>query len=214
MNITPSENTITVVGLGYVGLPTALAFHEAGFLVNGVDISDSVLSKIKSGEMPFSDDSLEITIPVDSVRWNATGDFQTTIPNSDFVLITVPTPVTGDNEPDLSHVISASRSVLENLDRNSHTILTIESTVYPGVTRKVIHDICTELSIPIDEIATVAYSPERVSPGDPKRTVDRVARIVGCDDPEMGRLLQRSTRSRPLRIVHMSAKLRLQKPQS
>ena len=168
MNITPSENTITVVGLGYVGLPTALAFHEAGFLVNGVDISDSVLSKIKSGEMPFSDDSLEITIPVDSVRWNATGDFQTTIPNSDFVLITVPTPVTGDNEPDLSHVISASRSVLENLDRNSHTILTIESTVYPGVTRKVIHDICTELSIPIDEIATVAYSPERVSPEDPK----------------------------------------------
>ena len=75
MNITPSENTITVVGLGYVGLPTALAFHEAGFLVNGVDISDSVLSKIKSGEMPFSDDSLEITIPVDSVRWNATGRF-------------------------------------------------------------------------------------------------------------------------------------------
>ena len=96
---------------------------------------------------------------------------------------------------------------MENLDRNSHTILTIESTVYPGVTRKVIHDICTELSIPIDEIATVAYSPERVSPGDPKRTVDRVARIVGCDDPKWGDYWQRSTRSRPLRIFTYVGKI-------
>ena len=189
MKITPSEVSITVVGLGYVGLPTALSFHNAGFTVKGVDISDSVVSKINSGEMPFNDDSLEITIPVGSTNWEVSTDFETTIPDSDFVMITVPTPVTRDNEPDLRHVISACRSVLENLDRNSHTILTLESTVFPGVTRKVIGDISEELSIPINEIATIAYSPERVSPGDPLRTVDRVARIIGCDDPRAGKLL-------------------------
>ena len=189
MKITPSEISITVVGLGYVGLPTALAFHKAGFSVNGVDISESVVSKINSGEMPFSDDSLEISIPVDSNRWKVTTNFESVIRNSDFVLITVPTPVTDDNEPDLRYVISASRSVLENLDRNSHTILTLESTVFPGVTRRVIGEICDELSISLDEIATIAYSPERVSPGDPLRAVDKVARIIGCDDPEIGELL-------------------------
>ena len=170
-----------------------LSFHNAGFTVKGVDISESVVSKINSGEMPFNDDSLEISIPVGSKNWEVSTDFETTIPDSDFVMITVPTPVTRDNEPDLRHVISASRSVLENLDRNSHTILTLESTVFPGVTRKVIGDISEELSISINEIATIAYSPERVSPGDPLRTVDRVARIIGCDDPKAGKLLAEHT---------------------
>jgi nucleotide sugar dehydrogenase len=189
VKITPSEISITVVGLGYVGLPTALAFHKAGFSVSGVDISDSVVSKINSGAIPFFDESLEEKIPIESDRWKVTTDYGMVIPDSDIVLITVPTPVTKNNEPNLEYVYSACRSVLENLNVNRDIIITLESTVFPGVTRSVFAEVCEDLSIEMENPITLAYSPERVSPGDPLRTVDKVARIIGCDDQKTGEFL-------------------------
>ena len=189
MSVTPSEVCISVVGLGYVGLPTALAFHSAGFRVFGIDISEKVVSKINSGESPLHDESSEISIPVNSDRWSVSMDFSEAIPVSDIVLITVPTPVDDSNNPDLSYVISASREVIESIDTKSRTIVTLESTVFPGVTRRVLGGICEDLGIKIGEQVFLAYSPERVSPGDPSRTIDSVARIVGCDYPEIGNFL-------------------------
>ena len=189
MKTNPEEMTISVVGLGYVGLPTALALHKAGFEVYGVDISENVIETLKSGGSPFVDESSELFIPVDSESWNVTSDFGEAIPKSDIVLITVPTPVTESNEPDLSFVISASRSILQSVNTNSRTIVTLESTVYPGVTRKELGAICDELGLTQNEEVFLAYSPERVSPGESNRTVDSVARIVGCDSREVGELL-------------------------
>ena len=189
MKTKPEELTISVVGLGYVGLPTALALHKAGFEVYGVDISEDVIETLKGGGSPFVDESSELIIPVDSESWNVTCDFGEAIPKSDIVLITVPTPVTESNEPDLSFVISASRSILQSVNTNSRTIVTLESTVYPGVTRKELGAICEELGLTQNEEVFLAYSPERVSPGESNRTVDSVARIVGCDSREVGELL-------------------------
>ena len=189
MNIVPGNVEVSVVGLGYVGLPTALSFHEAGFVVNGIDISEEVVSSIKSGNIPFTDGGANLSIPSNSNRWSVTSEFEKPIFNSDIVMITVPTPVNKSKEPDLSYVISASRSVLDSLDRDSTTIITLESTVFPGVTRRELGNICNELSLSLGEQVVLAYSPERVSPGDPLRTVDRVARIVGCDDPVTGEYL-------------------------
>ncbi len=75
MDVTPSEICISVVGLGYVGLPTALAFHDAGFRVFGIDISAEVVEQINSGVDPLSDESSENLIPVDSERWAVSTDF-------------------------------------------------------------------------------------------------------------------------------------------
>ena len=75
MVIQPAETVVTIVGLGYVGLPTALSFHEAGFSVRGVDVSDSVISSLKSGKAPFKDEGLEISIPVNSDRWEVGNEF-------------------------------------------------------------------------------------------------------------------------------------------
>lgn len=186
MVIQPAETVVTIVGLGYVGLPTALSFHEAGFSVRGVDVSDSVISSLKSGKAPFKDEGLEISIPVNSDRWEVGNEFHPLVQDSDVVLITVPTPVDETKTPDLSHVRSASRSVLENINPDSHTIVALESTVFPGVTREVMDELCEDLALSQGENVTIAYSPERVSPGDPLRSVGGVARIVGCDDSDVG----------------------------
>ena len=189
MAIQPSETTVTIVGLGYVGLPTALSFHEAGFSVRGIDVSDSVISSLNSGKSHFKDDSIDFSIPVNSDRWEVGSEFQSLVPDSDVVLITVPTPVYESKNPDLSFVRSASRSVLENINPDSHSIVALESTVFPGVTREVMNELCEDLNLSQGENITIAYSPERVSPGDPLRSVAGVARIVGCDDREVGLFL-------------------------
>ena len=116
---------ICVVGLGYVGLPTAVAFHGAGFDVTGVDVSEKTISKLKKGQNPLIDGSSDLEIPVESSKWKVTTDFSTAIPNSDVILITVPTPVNEDNSPDLSFVKAASKSVLSNLDRNKNSIIVL-----------------------------------------------------------------------------------------
>ncbi len=180
---------ICVVGLGYVGLPTAVAFHGAGFDVTGLDVSEKTISKLKKGQNPLIDGSSDLEIPVESSKWKVTTDFSTAIPNSDVILITVPTPVNEDNSPDLSYVKSASKSVLSNLDRNKNSIIVLESTVYPGVTREILGGICDDLGIIQGTQATLAYCPERVNPGDALRGIESVAQIVGCDDKELGEAL-------------------------
>ena len=158
MIIVPSEISITVIGLGYVGLPTALSMHKAGFNVTGIDISSKVVSQISSGVMPFIDDSSNLEIPINSDSWTVTSDYRSVIPSSDIVLITVPTPVTKNNEPNLEYVKSAFRSVIENLDPSKQTIVTLESTVYPGVTRSVYSETCEELGFDNLEHVAIAYS--------------------------------------------------------
>ena len=184
-----SGKRICVVGLGYVGLPTAVAFHEAGFDVVGVDVSEATISKIEGGENPLIDGSSELKIPLNSKTWMVTTDFGRAIPDSDVILITVPTPVNEDNSPDLSYVRSASSSVLKNIDKNKNTIVVLESTVYPGVTREILGGICDDLEIKQGIEATLAYCPERVNPGDAARGIESVAQIVGCDNKEIGEYL-------------------------
>ncbi len=182
------DETICVVGLGYVGLPTAIAFYSAGFRVIGVDVSERVVQGLNNGESPLIDSSTEMTIPMGSDKWFVTRDFQKAVPESDVVLITVPTPVNSDNSPDLSYVKSAARSVLENLDRSKSTAVVLESTVYPGVTREILGGEAEKLGLS-DNVVTLAYCPERVNPGDFERGIESVAQIVGCDDSERGEYL-------------------------
>jgi nucleotide sugar dehydrogenase len=179
--------TIGVIGLGYVGLPTAIGFHDAGFNVWGVDVSQRSVELILQGKNPTGDPDVDDIIPQPGTEnWNITMDAAEAVPHCDVILVTVPTPITHDLKPDLSYVESAGRSVFESIPKGSKTIVVLESTVYPGVTRETWLPIIQELGLVIGEDVEIAYCPERFNPGDPAHGVRQVARVIGCSNPKVG----------------------------
>ena len=177
---------IGVVGLGYVGLPTAIAFHSAGFHVSGVDVSSRVIDMLEDGLSPLIDQTEILKIPEKSERWSVGLDYSL-LRDCEVILITVPTPVTADKKPDLSYVESAGFSVLSGIPRGHNRIVVLESTVY-GVTKKLLGDICSDLDLVAGMDVTLAYCPERIDPGT-DMGVSNIARVVGCDDPSVGLML-------------------------
>ena len=181
------EITVGVIGLGYVGLPTAIGFHDAGFTVWGVDILPRTVDMIIRGENPTGDPDVDSIIPQPGTeRWHITTSATEAIPNCDVVLVTVPTPITNDLKPDLSFVEAAGRDVFNSIKRGSRTIVVLESTVYPGVTNHTWLPIINELELNIGTDVEIAYCPERFNPGDPAHGVRNVARVIGCSNPEVG----------------------------
>ena len=131
--INDRDLTIGIIGLGYVGLPTAISFHDAGFSVLGIDISESLLESIRGGKSTISDEA-GLRIPT-SQRWKITSNFQKSIPECDIAIVCVPTPVNDNLEPNLESVISAFKSVINSKNEDEELIIILESTVNPGATR-------------------------------------------------------------------------------
>lgn len=179
--------TVGIIGLGYVGLPTAIGFHDAGFTVWGVDISQRTVDMVKRGENPTGDPDVDDIIPAPGAEnWHITTSTAEAVPHCDVVLVTVPTPVTDDLKPDLTYVASAGRAVFESIPKGSNTIVVLESTVYPGVTAQTWLPIIDELGLEIGKDLEIAYCPERFNPGDPAHGVRQVARVIGCSNQEVG----------------------------
>ena len=182
--------SVAIIGLGYVGLPTAIGFHDAGFNVWGVDVSERSVKMILRGENPTGDPDVDDIVPQPgSERWNITMSTAEAVPQCDVVLVTVPTPITQDLKPDLSYVAAAGRAVFEAIPKGSNTIVVLESTVYPGVTTETWLPIIEELGLIIGEDVEIAYCPERFNPGDPAHGVRQVARVIGCSNPGVGEKL-------------------------
>ncbi|MDP7001573.1 MAG: hypothetical protein QGH90_06685, partial [Candidatus Poseidoniaceae archaeon] len=185
--IASSELSVAIIGLGYVGLPTAIGFLDAGFKVWGVDISERTIECLTRGENPTGDPDLDDIIPdIANPNWNITTDTAQAVSQSHVVLVTVPTPVTHDLKPDLSYVVNAGRAVFESIERGSNTIVVLESTVYPGVTAETWLPLIEELGLEVGIDVTIAYCPERFNPGDAARGVRQVARVIGCADEAVG----------------------------
>ncbi len=184
------EFTVGVIGLGYVGLPTAIGFHEAGFNVWGVDVSERTVNMVKAGQNPTGDPDVDDIVPVPGIeRWHITTSTSEAVPHCDVVLVTVPTPVTHDLKPDLSYVEAAGRAVFEAIPPGANTIVVLESTVYPGVTSQTWMPIIDDLGLVIGKDVEIAYCPERFNPGDPAHGVRSVARVIGCSNPNVGEAL-------------------------
>ncbi|MEC7280322.1 MAG: NAD(P)-binding domain-containing protein, partial [Candidatus Thermoplasmatota archaeon] len=185
-----ASTTVGVIGLGYVGLPTAIGFLDAGFEVWGVDISERTVATVREGRNPTGDPDVDDLVPAPGTpRWHVTTSTAEAVPHCDVVLVTVPTPVTDDLQPDLSYVASAGRAVFEALPGGTNTIVVLESTVYPGVTAETWLPLLDELGLQQGVDVTIAYCPERFNPGDPAHGVRSVARVIGCADPEVGEAL-------------------------
>ncbi len=181
------DQTIGIIGLGYVGLPTAIGFHDAGFTVWGVDVSKRTVDMVLQGKNPTGDPDVDDIVPQPGTeRWHITTSAADAVPHCDVILVTVPTPITHDLKPDLSYVEGAGRDVFQAIKKGSNTIVVLESTVYPGVTAQTWHPIIEELGLVIGEDVEIAYCPERFNPGDSAHGVRQVARVIGCSNPEVG----------------------------
>ncbi|MBD3319927.1 MAG: nucleotide sugar dehydrogenase [Chitinivibrionales bacterium] len=175
--------SITVVGLGYVGLPLAVELAKY-FQVTGLDINTRRVKILQGGDDPNGEvDSSDLRQSSLSVSANPQ-----TIKKADIVIIAVPTPIDDHKTPDLAPVISASQTVGKNLKKGA--VVVYESTVYPGVTE----DIC----VPVLEKSSgmkwkkgffVGYSPERINPGDKVHTFSTITKVVAGDTKETLSLL-------------------------
>lgn len=173
-----SNTTIAVVGLGYVGLPLALAFAEH-FPTIGFDINEAKLALYRKGVDPTREAGDEA---VAATTLEFTGDPRR-LEAASFIIVAVPTPVSEDRMPDLTPVRSASRIVGQHLCPG--TIVCYESTVYPGVTEEICGPILEQESgLKAGKDFHLAYSPERINPGDKVHRLQNIRKIVSGDTPE------------------------------
>lgn len=175
---------VCIIGLGYVGLPTAVIFAEKGFPVIGCEKRESFVKAINSGKNPLEDLDLNERIRklVKSKRFTATTNTKRGVKDSDIVLVAVPTPTKEGFEPDLQYIISAGEDIAEVLRKGQLIIL--ESTVYPGVTEDVLKPILEKSGLKSGKDFGLVFCPERYNPGDSKHTIDKVVRILGGIDRE------------------------------
>jgi UDP-N-acetyl-D-glucosamine dehydrogenase len=172
---------IAVIGAGYVGLPLAQTFAAAGQKVVIVDVVQDVVDSVNRGESHIKDVTSEELRPhVESGAIEATTDFGA-VRDAAAILIAVPTPLSRQREPDLSYVESAARSVAPHL-REGHVVV-LESTTYPGTTREVVQPILEkESGLQAGDGFHLAFSPERVDPGNEKWSTKTTPKIVGGVD--------------------------------
>jgi len=173
---------VGIVGLGYVGLPLAMEFAEAGFHVIGYDISERVVADLMAGKSHIQDVEPEVVARhVKAGRFEATTD-EAALARTDAVSIAVPTPLSKTRDPDMSFVNAATETVA----RNSHPgmVIILESTTYPGTTREVLLPRLEQEGLRVGEDVFLAFSPERVDPGNPTWHTKNTPKVVGGVTPE------------------------------
>ncbi|MEA2026320.1 MAG: nucleotide sugar dehydrogenase [Chloroflexota bacterium] len=171
------DTTVGIIGLGYVGLPLATAFAEAGLHVIGYDLAADKVASINVGDSYIEDvPSDELGLLVRSGALEATTD-PTRLADCGAQLICVPTPLGEYREPDLGYVISAAETALANLAPGALVVL--ESTTWPGTTREVLAPMFEAAGHTIGEDAYLAFSPERVDPGNTTWGIRETPKVVG-----------------------------------
>jgi UDP-N-acetyl-D-glucosamine dehydrogenase len=168
---------IGVVGLGYVGLPLALEFAKAGFKVIGYDVSERVVKALMSGKSHIQDvPSAELERLVKAGKFEATTD-ESRMKEMDAVSIAVPTPLAKTRDPDMGFVLAAADAIGRNC--RPGIVVVLESTTYPGTTRELMQPKLEAAGLTVGEDCFLAFSPERVDPGNPIWNTKNTPKIVG-----------------------------------
>src|SRR5213594_1153247 len=168
---------IGIVGLGYVGLPLAMEFARAGFRVLGFDVSPSVVEDMNAGCSHVRDvPSAQVAQFLKAGKFGATADLAR-LGEPDVVSICVPTPLSKTKDPDVSYVLAATNSVKRTLRRGQLVVL--ESTTYPGTTRELMLPALAGSGLKVGEDFFLAFSPERVDPGNPTWSTRNTPKVVG-----------------------------------
>ncbi|MBL8165224.1 MAG: nucleotide sugar dehydrogenase, partial [Anaerolineae bacterium] len=175
------EAVVSIVGLGYVGLPLAVEFAEAGFAVIGLDIAADKVESLNRGESYIMDIPSERLKPlVTSGKFRATTDYAD-LRDADTVSICVPTPLTKTKDPDMSYVVDSVEAIAEVCHEGMLVVL--ESTTYPGTTEELIAPKLAHNGFKVGEDVFVAFSPERIDPSNPQFGVRNTPKVVGGITP-------------------------------
>lgn len=176
-----------VIGLGYVGLPLAVELAEAGYHVVGFDVSERVVATINGGTSHVKDvPSSQLGPLVQAGRIEATTDMSR-LGECDAISICVPTPLSKTKDPDVSYVVAAANSVVATLRVGQAVIL--ESTTYPGTTRELLAPRFEQKGLVVGRDVFLAFSPERVDPGNPTWHTRNTPKVLGTMTPECARVI-------------------------
>lgn len=172
----------SVIGLGYVGLPLAVEFTKAGLETVGIDIDSRKVKAVNAGDSYIGDvPSEELSKAVGSGLLRATDDFSA-LKDVDTINIAVPTPLRKTKDPDISYIVAALKEIRKYLHKGQLIIL--ESTTYPGTTDEVMLPLLEETGLKVGEDFYLAFSPERVDPGNEQYTTKNIPKVVGGVTPE------------------------------
>jgi UDP-N-acetyl-D-glucosamine dehydrogenase len=170
-----------VVGLGYVGLPLVIELVRAGYRVLGFDVSTRVVDGLNAGRSHIQDvPSADVAKAVKDGRFAATADLSR-LGEPDLISICVPTPLSKTKDPDVSYVLAATESVKKTLRRGQAVVL--ESTTYPGTTRELMLPALESTGLKVGEDFFLAFSPERVDPGNPHWHTRNTPKVLGGITP-------------------------------
>jgi UDP-N-acetyl-D-glucosamine dehydrogenase len=168
---------IAVIGMGYVGLPLALSFAGKGFKVYGIDLDEDRVKKLIKKTSYITDVSdQEIARPIAKGRFVPSTSF-VHVKHCGAVIICVPTPIKRKYTPDISFMLSAVRAVTKHLSPG--TLIVLESTTYPGTTEEMIKPELEKSGLKVGREIFLAFSPERIDPGNEKHKVTRIPKVVG-----------------------------------
>jgi len=168
---------VGVVGLGYVGLPLAVEFADAGFHVTGIDVQASKVDRLNAGDSYIQDIPTEILRPlVEAGRLRATTDFSV-VRDLDTIDICVPTPLRKTKDPDMSYIVSACEEIAKHFTPGKLVIL--ESTTYPGTTDELVLPMLAKDGLKAGADFFLCFSPERVDPGNPTYQTKNIPKVVG-----------------------------------
>ena len=184
-----------IIGLGYVGLPLAVEFAKTGFTVTGFDLSGDKIKQINKGKSYIADiSSRDFKILVSSGKLSAVDDFSR-LSQMDVINICVPTPLSKTKSPDVSHILEATQMISQNLRKGQLIIL--ESTTYPGTTDELVQPILESTGLKIGKDIFLAFSPERIDPGNPKYNTKNIPKVVGGITPGLYPLSGRFLSNQP-----------------
>jgi UDP-N-acetyl-D-glucosamine dehydrogenase len=177
-----------VIGLGYVGLPLAMAFAEAGFYVTGIDVDQQKVDQANRGESYIPDvSSQELRALIATGRLSFTSDYAV-LADLDAISICVPTPLRKTRDPDISYILSATQQIRKYLHPGQ--IIVLESTTYPGTTDEVLRPELESSGLKVGQDFFLAFSPERIDPGNAGFGTRNTPKVVGGTTPNCTELAQ------------------------
>ncbi len=187
--IRDKKTRVGVIGLGYVGLPLAVEFARAGFEVHGMDVDAFKVDTVSAGDSHIKDvPAADVRKFVKAGRLSAGTDFAA-LRSCDTVSICVPTPLRKSRDPDVSYIVAAVEEIARYLHPGQ--LIVLESTTYPGTTDELILPMLEQTGLKVGEDFFLAFSPERVDPGNPQFLTRNIPKVVGGVTPACTRLAQK-----------------------
>ncbi|MBN1585966.1 MAG: nucleotide sugar dehydrogenase [Candidatus Omnitrophica bacterium] len=179
---------IGVVGLGYVGLPLAVEFAREGFKVTGLDLNEKRVKQLLSGKSYIPDVSTSVMSPLvkDGFLTGVT-DYKH-LKKADVIIICVPTPLRKTREPDVSYIVGASMEIQKIAHKGQ--LIVLESTTYPGSTEEILKPLFEDVGLKLGKDVFLAFSPERIDPGNPHYQTRDIPKVVGGVTPRCSEMAQ------------------------